>query len=157
MTGKPASVSESFSDSELSSLANQELLGHSLHVDNLIVHATADGMIQSQANAHWGGQTFPLFLVATVKVVNGNQPQLTIVESKTGRLDVPQAQQPVTIHGVQWPLEKKLAGTTDGSRTTNPIRERRRLNAAITGGPKSKTIRTFPTARNPSYATDVAR
>ena len=91
LTGKPAFVSESFTDSELSSLANQELFGHSFPVDNVVVHATAGGMIQSQANAHWGGQTLALFLVATINVVNGNQPQLKIVKAKTGRLDVPKA------------------------------------------------------------------
>ena len=90
-TGKAAPVTESFTDSELTSLANQKLQGHSIPLDNVIVHATANGTIESQAKAHWGGQTTPLYLVAIVQVVDGNEPQLKIVQSKTGRLDVPQA------------------------------------------------------------------
>jgi hypothetical protein len=88
-TGQPARVSENFSDSELSSLANQELQSESLPLDNLVLHATADGRIEGLATAHWGGQALPLFLVATVQVVGGDQLQLTIVDSKLGQLNVP--------------------------------------------------------------------
>ncbi len=84
-------MTESVTDSELTSLANQKLHGHSIRLDNVIVHATAYGTIESQAKAPWGGQTMPLYLVAIVQVVNGNELQLKIVQSKTGRLNVPQA------------------------------------------------------------------
>ncbi len=53
-------MTESFTDSELTSLANQKLHGPSIRLDNVIVHATAYGTIESQAKAHWGGQTMPL-------------------------------------------------------------------------------------------------
>jgi hypothetical protein len=88
-TGQPPTLTESFSDGELSSLANQELKNHSLPVDKLVMHATAEGTIESQATAHWGGQTLPLFAVATIHVVSGNRLQVTIIESKLGRVDVP--------------------------------------------------------------------
>jgi hypothetical protein len=88
-TGQPARASETFSDSELSSLANQELQSQSLPLDNLVLHATADSRIEEFATAHWGGQALPLFLVATVRVVGGDQLQLTIVDSKLGQLNVP--------------------------------------------------------------------
>jgi hypothetical protein len=88
-TGQLTRVTESFSDSELSSLANQELQSESLPLDNLVLHATAGGRIEGLAMTHWGGQTLPLFLVTTVQVVGGDQLQLTIVESKLGQLNVP--------------------------------------------------------------------
>jgi hypothetical protein len=87
--GQPATVTESFSDSELSSLANQELRNQSLPLDNVVLHATAAGTIEGLATAHWGGQSLPLFLVATVQVVGGNRLQLTIIDSKLGQLSVP--------------------------------------------------------------------
>jgi hypothetical protein len=88
-TGQPPTLTETFSDSELSSLANQELQSHSLPIDKLVVHAAANGTIESQATAHWGGQTLPLFMVATIQVVGGNRLQVTIIESKLGRVSVP--------------------------------------------------------------------
>jgi hypothetical protein len=90
-SGQPALVTESFSDSELSSLANDELRYESLPLDNLVLHATAAGRIEGQANAHWAGQTLPLFLVATVQVSGGDRLQLTIVESRLGQLNLPAA------------------------------------------------------------------
>jgi hypothetical protein len=90
-TGRPARVTQSFSDSELTSLANQELQNQSLPLDNLVLHATAEGRIEGLATAHWAGQSLPLFLVATVQVSGTNQLQLTIVESKLGQLNVPAA------------------------------------------------------------------
>ena len=62
-------MNETFTDSELTSLANQKLHGHSNRPDNVIVHATAYGTIESQAKAHWGGQTMPLDSVAIVQAV----------------------------------------------------------------------------------------
>ena len=90
-SGQPARVTQSFSDSELSSLANQEVQNQSLPLDNLVLHATAEGRIEGLGTAHWAGQSLPLFLVATVQVAGTGQLQLTIVESKLGRLNVPAA------------------------------------------------------------------
>jgi hypothetical protein len=84
-------VSESFSDSELSSLANRDLQGQSIPLDNLVLHATANRTIEGQATAHWAGQSLPLFVVVTIEVVGGNRLQVTIVDSKLGQLSVPQS------------------------------------------------------------------
>jgi hypothetical protein len=84
-------VSESFTDSELSSLANQYLQGQSLPFDNLVLHATGNRTIEAQATAHWAGQSLPLFLVVTIQVVGGNRLQVTIIDSKLGQLSVPRA------------------------------------------------------------------
>jgi len=91
-TGKnqATAVTESFSDSELSSLANQELQSRSLPIEKLVVHATGNGTIEGQATARWAGQALPIFLIATIHVVGGSRLQVTIVESKLGRVTMPQ-------------------------------------------------------------------
>jgi len=91
-TGKsqPTAVTESFTDSELSSLANQELQSRSLPIEKLVVHATSNRTIEGQATARWAGQALPIFLIASVRVAGGSRLQVTIVESKLGRVAMPQ-------------------------------------------------------------------
>jgi hypothetical protein len=46
--------------------------------------------VEGQATARWAGQALPIFLIATVNVVGGSRLQVTIVESKLGRVTMPQ-------------------------------------------------------------------
>jgi hypothetical protein len=87
-TGRPVPVVETFSDSEMSSLANQVAADRQLPVDGIVLHATARGTIQGQARAHVGGQTLPVYLEG-VPQVSGDQVRLRVTTTRLGALPLP--------------------------------------------------------------------
>jgi hypothetical protein len=86
--GKPVTVSESFNDDELSSYANEQL-GSGGVFTNVVLHANANATIEGTGDAHYQGQTIPVYVVCVVIVVAG-QPQLQVIDSKAGDVDTPQ-------------------------------------------------------------------
>jgi hypothetical protein len=85
--GKPVTVSETFNDDELSSYANEQL-GNSGVFTNVVLHANANATIEGTGQAHYQGQTVPVYVVCVVLVVGG-QPQLHVIDSKAGDVDTP--------------------------------------------------------------------
>jgi hypothetical protein len=59
-TGRPQVVSETFTDAELSSLANDQAYARALPVDQVVLHATAQGTIEGRARASAAGQHIPV-------------------------------------------------------------------------------------------------
>jgi hypothetical protein len=59
-TGRPQAVSETFTDAELSSLANDQAYARALPVDQVVLHATAQGTIEGRARASAAGQQVPV-------------------------------------------------------------------------------------------------
>src|SRR5579875_2440675 len=54
-SGQPVAVDETFSDGELSWLANQVAEKKGLPVEHVLLHATSDGTIQGEARSQVGG------------------------------------------------------------------------------------------------------
>jgi hypothetical protein len=59
-TGRPQAVSETFTDAELSSLANDQAYARALPVDQVVLHATGQGTIEGRARAAAAGQQIPV-------------------------------------------------------------------------------------------------
>lgn len=59
-TGRPQAVSETFTDAELSSLANDQAYARALPVDQVVLHATGQGTIEGRARATAAGQQVPV-------------------------------------------------------------------------------------------------
>jgi hypothetical protein len=87
-TGRPVAVEETFSDSELSSLANQEAQDRELPFDQIVLHVTSRGTIQGQATSHVGGQDLPV-AVEGVPEVSGDRVRLRITRTSLGGVPVP--------------------------------------------------------------------
>ncbi|HEY4866321.1 MAG TPA: hypothetical protein VIK45_12505 [Candidatus Dormibacteraeota bacterium] len=69
-TGRPQQVSETFTDAELSSLANDQAQARSLPVDQIALHATGQGVIDGRARASAGGQQVPVTFQLVPQVQN---------------------------------------------------------------------------------------
>ena len=67
---QPILVAQTFTDSELSSMANEQARARNLPFSNLLLHATAAGAVEAQATVQVAGQDVPVFLevVPTVTV-----------------------------------------------------------------------------------------
>jgi hypothetical protein len=75
---QPIMVAETFTDSELSSMANQEAQTRNLPFSNLLLHATGAGVVEGQATVHVAGQDVPVSL----EIV----PTVTVDSQATSRL-----------------------------------------------------------------------
>jgi uncharacterized protein YpmS len=69
-TGRSQQVSETFTDAELSSLANDQAQARSLPVDQIALHATGQGFIDGRARASAGGQQVPVTFQLVPQVQN---------------------------------------------------------------------------------------
>jgi len=87
-SGRPVSVVETFDDAELSSLANDAAQAKGLPVDQISLHATGQGTVVGQAQAHLQGQTVPLTLEG-VPVVTDNRVALNVTSTRLGSIPVP--------------------------------------------------------------------
>jgi hypothetical protein len=83
------SASETFTDAELSWLANNRVQRSKLPFDGFVVRTNDDGTVESEFNDHVGPTTFPVYVRLRVTVVQGNQVNIEVLESKFGRWDVP--------------------------------------------------------------------
>jgi hypothetical protein len=86
---KTATVSVTFSDEELTWLANWKAGRSGASVDAFVLHSTANGTVESQFNLHAGPMSFPVYMVTRPNVADRNRVQFQILESKWGRLDPP--------------------------------------------------------------------
>lgn len=86
---KTATVSVTFSDEELTWLANWKAGRSGATVDTFVLHSTANGTVESQFNLHAGPMSFPVYMVTRPSVADRNRVQFQILESKWGRLDPP--------------------------------------------------------------------
>jgi hypothetical protein len=59
-TRRPQAVSQTFTDAELSSLANDQAYARALPVDQVVLHATGQGTIEGRARATAAGQQVPV-------------------------------------------------------------------------------------------------
>lgn len=71
-TGRPVPVSQTFTDSEISSLANEQARAQRLPVEHVLLHATSRGIIQGQATAYAGGQQVPVSFDAVPEASEAN-------------------------------------------------------------------------------------
>ncbi len=87
-TGRPVQVVETFDDAELSSLANQAAAARDVPVDQISLHATGQGTVQGQGQAHVAGQSVPVTLVG-VPIVDGDRVALNVTSTQVGSLPLP--------------------------------------------------------------------
>jgi hypothetical protein len=81
-------ASETFTDAELTWLANNRVQRSKLPFDGIVVHTNDDGTLESQFNDHMGPIIFPVY-VRIRATVQSNQVNIEILESKFGQWDVP--------------------------------------------------------------------
>lgn len=103
-TGRPVSVVETFSDAELSSLANEAAQLQGMPVDRISLHATSQGTIQGQAQAHVAGQSLPVTLEG-VPVVTDNRVALNVTSTRVGSLPLPGPFSDQVAQAVRQPLQ----------------------------------------------------
>jgi hypothetical protein len=87
-TGQPVKVAETFSDAELSALANQAAEAKGLPIDQIGLHATGQGTVQGSAQAHVAGQTVPVTLEG-VPVITDNRVALNVTSTRVGSIPLP--------------------------------------------------------------------
>ncbi len=87
-TGRPVSVVETFSDAELSSLANEAAQLQGLPIDSISLHSTGQGTVMGRAQAHLAGQSLPVTMEAS-PVVTGDVIALNVTSTRIGALPVP--------------------------------------------------------------------
>ena len=104
-TGRPVRVVETFSDAELSSLANEAAQSRGLPVDRINLHATAQGTVQGTAQAQVAGQTMPVSLEG-VPVVTDNRVALNVTSTHVGALPLPGPISDQVTQSLRQPLEK---------------------------------------------------
>jgi len=87
-TGQPVKVVETFSDAELSSLANQAAEARGLPVSRISLHATGQGTVQGTGQAQVAGQSMPVTLEG-VPVVTDNRVALNVTSTRVGSIPLP--------------------------------------------------------------------
>ena len=87
-TGQQVKVVETFSDAELSSLANEAAQARGLPVQQISLHATGQGTVEGTGQAQVAGQTMPVTLEG-VPVVTDNRVALNVTSTKVGSFPLP--------------------------------------------------------------------
>jgi hypothetical protein len=103
-TGHPVRVVETFGDAELTSLANEEAQARGLPVDQISLHATAQGTVQGRAQAHVAGQTLPVTMEG-VPVVTDSRVALNVKSTQVGTIPLPGAITDQVTQALRQPLE----------------------------------------------------
>src|SRR5262249_20422308 len=107
-TGRPVRVIESFTDAELSSLANEAALQEGLPFDQISLHSTSQGTVRGQAQAHVAGTsvgTIPLPGPISDQVAQAVRRPLQLGAPITGfqNLQVSASEGQLTVSGVALP------------------------------------------------------
>lgn len=110
-------ATETFSDAELSFLANWRAQRSNLPMDGFVVHSNDDGTIESKFNDHIGPTTFPVYVRMRVTVNQPNQVNIEILESKFGNWDVPA----FASNGLKQALDKIYGLSRDHTRNFDNI------------------------------------
>jgi hypothetical protein len=87
-TGRPQTVSETFTDAELTSLANDQASTRNLPVDQVVLHATGRGTIDGRAQAYAAGQPVPVTF-QLLPVVQGNALRMNVQDLRMGSVPLP--------------------------------------------------------------------
>jgi hypothetical protein len=87
-TGRPQTVSETFTDAELTSLANDQAAARNLPVSQVVLHATSQGTIDGRAQASAAGQEVPVTF-RLVPEVEGNTLRMRVQELSLASLPLP--------------------------------------------------------------------
>jgi hypothetical protein len=87
-TGRPQTVSETFTDAELTSLANDQASARNLPVDQVVLHATGQGTIDGKAQAYAAGQPVPVTF-RLLPVVQGNALRMNVQDLRMGSVPLP--------------------------------------------------------------------
>ena len=128
-TGRPVPVSQTFSDSEISSLANEEAQAQGLPIEHVLLHATSQGTIQGQANAYAGGQRLLVSFEAVpeasddsirVRVTRVSVAALPLPPSVSDQL-VDQLQRLLNVQRSSVPLRQLQVTTSDGQVTVSGV------------------------------------
>lgn len=121
-SGKPVKVVQTFSDAELSSLANQAAEARGMPVSQISLHSTDQGTVQGSAQARVGGQTLPVSLEG-VPVVNDNRVALNVTSTKVGAIPLPGPISDQVAQSLKQPLE-----------LGQPIQGFQQLQVSVTSG-----------------------
>lgn len=113
-TGQPIKVAETFSDAELSALANQAAQAKGLPIDQISLHATSQGTMQGSAQAHVAGQTLPVALEG-VPVITDNRVALNVTSTRVGAVPLPGPLSDQVTQSIRQPLAlgQPITGFTD--------------------------------------------
>ncbi|MDQ6922296.1 MAG: DUF2993 domain-containing protein [Candidatus Dormibacteraeota bacterium] len=87
-TGRPQTVTETFTDAELTSLANDQAAARNLPVDHVALHATGQGTIDGWAQAYAAGQPVPVTFRLLPEVAD-NTLRLRVQELSLGSVPLP--------------------------------------------------------------------
>jgi hypothetical protein len=87
-TGRPQPVNETFTDAELTSLANDQVAERNLPLDQVVLHATAQGTIDGHAEAYAGGRQVPVTF-RLVPVVEGDTLSLNVQQLNLASVPLP--------------------------------------------------------------------
>lgn len=133
------SATETFSDAELSWLANWRAQRSKLSFDGFVVHTNDDGTLESEFNDHVGPTTFPVYVRLRLTVVQSNQVNIEIIESKFGQWDVPG----FVSNGLKQALDQIYGLSRDHTKNLDDIK------LAITQGQLSVSVMGNPHPDNP--------
>lgn len=103
-TGRPVSVVETFSDAELSSLANVAAQQAGLPIDSISLHSTSEGTVRGQAQAHMAGQSVPV-TVEGLPVVTGDVVALNVTSTRVGLIPLPGPLSDQVAQAIRQPLQ----------------------------------------------------
>ena len=103
-TGRPVSVVKSFTDAELSSLANEAAQQQGLPVDQISLHSTGQGTVRGQAQAHVAGTSVPVTLEGS-PVVTDNRVALNVISTHVGTIPLPGPLSDQVAQAVRRPLQ----------------------------------------------------
>jgi uncharacterized protein YpmS len=87
-TGRPQAVTETFTDAELTSLANEQAAARNAPVDQVVLHATSQGTIEGRAQAYAGGQAVPVTFQLQPQV-QGNTLRLRVEQLSLASVPLP--------------------------------------------------------------------
>jgi hypothetical protein len=90
-SGRPVAVDETFSDGELSWLANQVAERKGLPVRHVLLHATSAGTIQGEVRGQVGGVSVPVQVEGVPEVGSDDRLRVKVTGVQVGALPVPDA------------------------------------------------------------------
>ena len=128
-TGRPVAVSQTFTDSELSSLASDEAQARGLPFERVLLHVTGSGTIQGQATAYAGGQRFPVSFEVVPEATN-DTIHVRVTRLSVAALPLPaplgsdmvgQLQQLLDVQQAVVPLRQLSLRTSEGQVTVSGV------------------------------------
>lgn len=128
-SGHPVQVAQTFTDAELSSLANETARSRGMMMDQISLHATAQGTVQGRAEAHVAGQTVPVSLVGVPTVTN-DRVALNVTSTQVGSIPLPgpitdqvtsQLRQPLTLGQAINGFQQLQISVTEGQVTVRGV------------------------------------